>query len=90
MMYNRSMRSVHSDVRLNPKVFKPTVGDTEKMQRSEDKPRTKQPSAIGECDGLVYSKEELFEELRQAEKDAEQGLLPEFDSVEEMLKSLGI
>ena len=45
---------------------------------------------FNEDDDLVYSKEELFRRLRQAENDADQGLLPEFDSVEEMLKSLGI
>ena len=52
--------------------------------------RTRKPIADDDNEGLVYSKEELFGRLRQAEKDAEQGLLPEFNSVEEMLKSLGI
>ena len=43
-----------------------------------------------EDDDLVYSKEELFEELRQLEEDVAAGKLPVCDDLDEAFKSLGI
>ena len=45
---------------------------------------------FNEDEDLVYSKEELFEELRQLEKDVAAGRLPVYDDLEEAFKSLGI
>ena len=47
-------------------------------------------SDFEEDDDLVYSKEELFEELKQLEKDVAAGKLPVYDDLEEAFKSLGI
>ena len=43
-----------------------------------------------EDDDLVYSKEELFEELRQLEEDVAARKLPVYDDLDEAFKSLGI
>ena len=83
----KSMKPAQSHIQLEPKIYEHSSVDVEKHRVSAER-RIRKTTADDE--DLVYSKEELFEELRQAEKDADRGLLPEFDSVEEMLKSLGI
>lgn len=45
-------------------------------------------SDFEEDEDLVYSKEELFEELKQLEEDVAAGKLPVYDSAEEMFKAL--
>jgi len=47
-------------------------------------------SDFEEDEDLVYSKEELFEELRQLEEDVVAGKLPVYDDLDEAFKSLGI
>ena len=81
------MKPAQSHIQLEPKIYEHSSAGVEKHRVSAER-RIRKTTADDE--DLVYSKEELFRRLRQAEKDAEQGLLPEFDSVEEMLKSLGI
>ena len=84
------MKPAQSHIQLEPKIYKhDSVGDEKKHRVSAER-RTRKITAVDDDEDLVYSKEELFGRLKQAEKDAEQGLLPEFNSVEEMLKSLGI
>ena len=81
------MKPAQSHIQLEPKIYEHSSVDVGKHRVSAER-RIRKTTAVDE--DLVYSKEELFRRLRQAEKDANQGLLPEFDSVEEMLKSLGI
>lgn len=83
------MKPAQSHIQVEPKIYDHSSVDVKKHRVSGER-RIRKTTADDDNEGLVYSKEELFRRLRQAEKDAEHGLLPEFDSVEEMLKSLGI
>lgn len=83
------MKPAQSHIQLEPKICEHGSAGVGKHRVSRER-RIRKTTAVDDNEGLVYSKEELFRRLRQAEKDADQGLLPEFDSVEEMLKSLGI
>ncbi len=81
------MKPAQSHIQVEPKICEHGSAGVGKHRVSGER-RIRKTTADDE--DLGYSKEELFRRLRQAEKDAEHGLLPEFDSVEEMLKSLGI
>ena len=83
------MKPARSHIQLESEVYEHSSVDVKKHRVSAER-RIRKPIADDDNEDLGYSQEELFRRLKQAERDAEHGLLPEFDSVEEMFKSLGI